>query len=346
MPAQGTVEAASVRRQRSSGGVVRTMTPSRLCRRTAWRYALVRLPLGRGGEQHQVVVRLGQRGAHRAQQAQQEGVVQALRLLPAVPDQPDRVRAAAYQRAGRFVRRVPQLARQPPDTGPGGLADLGPVVERPRDGGCRYAAAAGEFTDVHEVPVLRDRTWLTCGKASTQAWGKTAPAYSLDDLWGRRQTSGRSETFTAPTVPRHRDRPPTGNGTPAMPTNARRLRIRGTLTLATVAACVAATVASVPAQAGDNPTYTNPNAPVDRARAGPAAPDDARREDRSDGPDLRGQHAGRLPVERRRVHRVLHEGRAGQERRRLDPFRRRRRPGRQHARGLGEDGQRRADSTP
>jgi beta-glucosidase len=34
------------------------------------------------------------------------------------------------------------------------------------------------------------------------------------------------------------------------------------LTLATAVACVAA-VASVPAQAGDNPTYTNPNAPVD-----------------------------------------------------------------------------------
>ncbi|WP_160145214.1 glycoside hydrolase family 3 N-terminal domain-containing protein [Actinacidiphila yanglinensis] len=34
------------------------------------------------------------------------------------------------------------------------------------------------------------------------------------------------------------------------------------LTLATAAACVAA-VASVPAQAGDNPTYTNPNAPID-----------------------------------------------------------------------------------
>ncbi|WP_329129243.1 glycoside hydrolase family 3 C-terminal domain-containing protein [Streptomyces sp. NBC_01476] len=50
-----------------------------------------------------------------------------------------------------------------------------------------------------------------------------------------------------------------------MPTNARRLprpRLRGILTLATTAACVAA-VASVPAQAGDNPTYTNPNAPID-----------------------------------------------------------------------------------
>jgi beta-glucosidase len=52
-----------------------------------------------------------------------------------------------------------------------------------------------------------------------------------------------------------------------MPANARRLRItsphlKGLLTFATAAACVAA-VASVPAQAGDNPTYTNPNAPVD-----------------------------------------------------------------------------------
>lgn len=47
-----------------------------------------------------------------------------------------------------------------------------------------------------------------------------------------------------------------------MPTNARRLRTRTLLTLATAAACVAA-VASVPAQAGDNPTYTNANAPVD-----------------------------------------------------------------------------------
>ncbi|MFJ2960443.1 glycoside hydrolase family 3 N-terminal domain-containing protein [Streptomyces sp. NPDC087270] len=47
-----------------------------------------------------------------------------------------------------------------------------------------------------------------------------------------------------------------------MPTNARRLSLRGLLTLATAAACVAA-VASAPAQAGDNPTYTNPNAPID-----------------------------------------------------------------------------------
>lgn len=47
-----------------------------------------------------------------------------------------------------------------------------------------------------------------------------------------------------------------------MPMNARRLRVRTLLTLATAAACVAA-VASVPAQAGDNPTYTNRNAPVD-----------------------------------------------------------------------------------
>jgi beta-glucosidase len=47
-----------------------------------------------------------------------------------------------------------------------------------------------------------------------------------------------------------------------MPAKARRLRTKGLLTLATAAACVAA-VASVPAQAGDNPTYTNPNAPVD-----------------------------------------------------------------------------------
>ncbi|NUS16265.1 MAG: beta-glucosidase [Streptomyces sp.] len=38
--------------------------------------------------------------------------------------------------------------------------------------------------------------------------------------------------------------------------------MRPLLTLATVAACVAA-VASVPAQAGDNPSYTNANAPVD-----------------------------------------------------------------------------------
>jgi beta-glucosidase len=44
--------------------------------------------------------------------------------------------------------------------------------------------------------------------------------------------------------------------------NAPRLRLRGLLTLATAAACVAA-VASVPAQAGDNPTYTNPRAPID-----------------------------------------------------------------------------------
>jgi beta-glucosidase len=47
-----------------------------------------------------------------------------------------------------------------------------------------------------------------------------------------------------------------------MPANARRLRLNGLLTLATAVACVAA-VASVPAQAGDNPTYTNPNAPID-----------------------------------------------------------------------------------
>ncbi len=46
-----------------------------------------------------------------------------------------------------------------------------------------------------------------------------------------------------------------------MPANARRLSSRGLVTLATAAACVAA-VASVPATAGDNPTYTNPNAPV------------------------------------------------------------------------------------
>jgi beta-glucosidase len=42
----------------------------------------------------------------------------------------------------------------------------------------------------------------------------------------------------------------------------RGLRLKGLLTFATAAACVAA-VASVPAQAGDNPTYTNPNAPLD-----------------------------------------------------------------------------------
>ncbi|MCL2553658.1 MAG: glycoside hydrolase family 3 C-terminal domain-containing protein [Actinomycetia bacterium] len=47
-----------------------------------------------------------------------------------------------------------------------------------------------------------------------------------------------------------------------MPATPRRLRTKGLLTLVTAAACVAA-VASVPAQAGDNPTYTNPNAPVD-----------------------------------------------------------------------------------
>ncbi|SEN73057.1 glycoside hydrolase family 3 N-terminal domain-containing protein [Actinacidiphila rubida] len=47
-----------------------------------------------------------------------------------------------------------------------------------------------------------------------------------------------------------------------MPAKPRRLRAQGLLTLATAAACVAA-VASVPAQAGDNPTYTNPNAPID-----------------------------------------------------------------------------------
>jgi beta-glucosidase len=47
-----------------------------------------------------------------------------------------------------------------------------------------------------------------------------------------------------------------------MPKNERRLRLRGVLTLATAAACVAA-VATVPAQAGDNPTYTNPKAPID-----------------------------------------------------------------------------------
>lgn len=53
-----------------------------------------------------------------------------------------------------------------------------------------------------------------------------------------------------------------------MPGNVRRLRdvrrlhTKGLLTLATAVACVAA-VASVPAQAGDNPTYTNPNAPVE-----------------------------------------------------------------------------------
>ncbi|CAG6398122.1 glycoside hydrolase family 3 C-terminal domain-containing protein [Streptomyces cocklensis] len=38
--------------------------------------------------------------------------------------------------------------------------------------------------------------------------------------------------------------------------------MRSLLTLATAAACVAA-VASVPAQAGDNPSYTNPKAPID-----------------------------------------------------------------------------------
>lgn len=52
-----------------------------------------------------------------------------------------------------------------------------------------------------------------------------------------------------------------------MPANAPRLRLKGLhlkglMIFATAAACVAA-VASVPAQAGDNPTYTNPNAPVD-----------------------------------------------------------------------------------
>lgn len=46
-----------------------------------------------------------------------------------------------------------------------------------------------------------------------------------------------------------------------MPRNARRLRTRTLVTLATAATCVAA-VASVPAQAGDSPTYTNPNASV------------------------------------------------------------------------------------
>jgi len=43
---------------------------------------------------------------------------------------------------------------------------------------------------------------------------------------------------------------------------ARRIRLRGLLTLATSAACVAA-LASVPAEAGDNPTYTNAKAPID-----------------------------------------------------------------------------------
>jgi beta-glucosidase len=47
-----------------------------------------------------------------------------------------------------------------------------------------------------------------------------------------------------------------------MPTNVRRPHLRGILTLATAAACIAA-VASVPAEAGDNPTYTNRKAPVD-----------------------------------------------------------------------------------
>lgn len=48
-----------------------------------------------------------------------------------------------------------------------------------------------------------------------------------------------------------------------MPENARRRpRLRGILTLATAAACIAA-VASVPAEAGDNPTYTNAKAPID-----------------------------------------------------------------------------------
>ena len=47
-----------------------------------------------------------------------------------------------------------------------------------------------------------------------------------------------------------------------MPTNARRPSLKGLLTLFTAAACVAV-VMSVPARAGDNPTYTNANAPVD-----------------------------------------------------------------------------------
>ncbi|WP_225850575.1 glycoside hydrolase family 3 N-terminal domain-containing protein [Streptomyces sp. HPF1205] len=49
---------------------------------------------------------------------------------------------------------------------------------------------------------------------------------------------------------------------PASRPGRRDLPLKGLLAFAVAAACVAA-VAAVPAQAGDNPTYTNPNAPLD-----------------------------------------------------------------------------------